>query len=626
MQAQFGPARDGYVGTLHNRFIKIPHGFPRMMTHYPLRLRSAVDVYVVEHGVLTFWRDLWQHLQSKEKWPSSLAHLTGNTTLWLSLIALIGCGHDDIEHAVAHCLYGVFSQSDLLPQATLQHQIQECLMAANCIDALCVKLVAPFEPSNPVARRTVELVAMTLTHICTHAHQVERVCAAGAIDAFVFLVLTADATNVLLQHAALRCLTSCVRHSPGCFEDMDESDAVFQHVLANVVPMSPDVGVPFLAACMHHQPLVCKLLVEHGLLRVLWPLLSASTTTTQLAVLCACKQLLVCPGYAIASTTVAEMRISGALIHLSWLATFHMETSVARTAADVLDVLLKRPPDEDDPTHVVDDLVEQGCVSLLLQPTAATSRPCQRFLLVQMHADALARLLTTLVRSTNSLLRKNIVVAILFVAAAKTDAASSWTMDEWLPATRAALMESSDVRQHVLLALSSLCDPGTTSEEDSLPLVTGTVQLVWPSGVATTVAKAAIAHTSHHIRGILKRDPAVASISMPPMDASCLNYFLQVCQRPPPSKIALDCDVLVDLAAVAHRLGMPALLRAVESTLKQVYLPDHVGRILHAAVARHAPSVMMLCFHHLHASGGDVNPAAIDGLVEAIAGLQSLSI
>ncbi|RHY33245.1 hypothetical protein DYB32_001779 [Aphanomyces invadans] len=320
---------------------------------YPL---WSSDWAIVEHGVLLLWKDVWTLLQRPEVDASLFEHVMANTKVWSTLSSLLGSSNPSVELAVVHCLFGVFSAPEQSSRRLLQRQLQDQLVATHCIENLCVKLISPYDVTDPTSQQTRELAALTMVQICKLPHLVDR-------------------------EAALKCITFCVENSMACLEDFEHSD-VFVHVLAQYVldPESPphraEVGMTLLSACMNHQPLICKVLVDHGLLHALSPMLQSSTR--------------------------------------------------------------------------LQDLVEQGCVLLLIQrkPSAFLT-----WLLAELNGQdgsSYHHLASVVCRSNNNLLRMNVTVGMC-VASAQTSS-GRLAVNEWWTYIEAFLTETSNARilRHVV--------------------------------------------------------------------------------------------------------------------------------------------------------------------------------
>ncbi|ETV79050.1 hypothetical protein H257_07815 [Aphanomyces astaci] len=595
------------------------------MPSYPL---WSSDWEVVEHGVLLLWRDVWDHLQGPNEDLSSLARFTANSKMWTTLSSLLGCAHPRVELAVVHCLSGLFSRQPQLSQLKSHIQLQESLVATHCIENLCVKLISPYDMANPTARETQELVALTMINICKASHHVDRVCAAGAMDAFTFLVLQdeplrlkVESSDIIdhvhrMQEASLQCITLCVEHSMACLEDFDHTD-ILVHVLAHYVldhqrnsPRRVQVGMTLLASCMNHQPLICRLLIHHGLLQALTSMLQASVHLQMLA-LEALKYLLTCKSKHdnnISRETVAHLRMSGGLIYLAWLACAHANSNVERAATNVFAAIVQWANASDEGGVLAQDLVEQGCLLLLVQ---RQDSPTWLWLLAQLSGeDSSNHLVSAAVRSTNDLLRTNVIVGLCVMT--KLTMASS---DEWWPSVQSVLMDSSNtaIWCHVLRVLIELCCPVTiksTCYDDRpnvvprlpLPFLHGSLlTLTWPSQTKS-VSKSAMMQNSAAVATMLYADATCATIPMPhAIPSHCMDYFLQMCQRTTASPVsrveAMDCADLLDLASVAQKMGMLALLSSVEDALKVQYFPHQVARVLRDAVSMRIPSVVLICLH-----------------------------
>ncbi|KAG9401750.1 hypothetical protein AC1031_007466 [Aphanomyces cochlioides] len=585
------------------------------MANYPLR---SADWSVVEHGVLSLWKDVWSHLQNNEEQATASSYLVEDTTLWHNLSYLLNCKIHHVEHATVHCIHGLFSLHKVA-QLTLRHRIQESLVVADCIDQLCIKLVAPYDIENSSERRSIELVALTLANICSLAHQVERVCAAGALDVFTFIVLDqkgeewADHVQTL-QLTSLRCITSCVQLSMACLEDIEHS-SIFEHVLARVVPLSDDaaaVGMSFLATCMNHQPLICKLLFDRGILPLILAMLH-SNPQLQLQALRALNHLLSCP-VDIATQTMTQMRLSGALINICWLFTFHHDPKVNRAASDVLESLIKWTPEVG--KRLIEDLCEQGCVLLLQQ------KPTRHYQWVinNLDQESLNLLLTTLTRTKNSLLRSNLLVSVLVLAVSSKT--KQLQLDEWWP-TLLSLMADPNVLNHLLNALVTLCNPETipqsVSSNTQRPF-DGPLRLKW-SDEEYIVSKSAMAHNSHTIHSKLLKEPTCTVLNMPAMSSPCKKSFRLVCQLSSPKLAGLEQTVLVELASVAQKLGMQSLLNATIDQLKVAHLPVNIlqqeGVVL-------TPVIILHWLNYLHGARKALENDEYDFLVSFLQELLQL--
>ncbi|CAK4671837.1 unnamed protein product [Aphanomyces euteiches] len=315
---------------------------------------------------------------------------------------------------------------------------------------------------------------------------------------------------------------------------------------------------------MNHQPLICKLLFDRGILPLILAMLH-SNPQLQLQALRTLKHLLSCP-VDIATQTMTQMRLSGALINICWLFTFLNDPKVNRAASDVLESLIKRTPEVG--KRLIEDLCEQGCVLLLQQ------KPTRHYqwVLNNFDQESLNLLLTTLARTKNSLLRSNLLVSVLVLAASSKT--KQLQLDEWWP-TLLSLMADPNVLNHLLIALVTLCNPETipqrVSSNTQRPF-DGPLRLKW-SDEEYIVSKSAMAHNSHTIHSKLLKEPTCTALNMPAMSSPCKKSFQLVCQLSSPKLAGLEQTVLVELASVAQKLGMQSLLNATIDQLKVAHLP-----------------------------------------------------
>ncbi|KDO23575.1 hypothetical protein SPRG_10770 [Saprolegnia parasitica CBS 223.65] len=214
------------------------------------------------------------------------------------------------------------------------------------------------------------------------------------------------------QAIALRTLSSLVAAYPPAFEDL-ETARLFPHLCRQLVRLNDastyvTATVDLFLVVITPQPLVlCDL---HELLP--WAMTQLQKKRHQLAALrllraCLCHAVPP-PHLSVAGATQTALRSSGTLIDIAWLAVCHTNAAVA-TAAVQLWTAMRQVSDE----GFVVDAIEQGCVTILF-----THHPqFARTLLPTISDAVVSHLIKTLVVTTNALLQRNILVALLALLA-----------------------------------------------------------------------------------------------------------------------------------------------------------------------------------------------------------------
>jgi hypothetical protein len=398
-----------------------------------------------------------------------------------------------------------------------------------------------------------------LLTICSNIKYTEAACSSGAIDAFNFIVLHPafdEGSNhqhqQKMQHLSLTALTLCVKKNPSCFEDIHTS-GILLHVLNNLITFATSdryitSGLGLLAACMKQQPLVCKLLHDHGLLTYILPHLQ---TTYQLPALRCLNYLLVCSytsNHDLATQVLLTLRTSGALINLSWL--LHHENSViVASAQDILNLLVKMHTDRE--MQLAQDLMEQGCLLLLYK----NHHPIWSWLLHQVDLDCISLLLNGLARSTNTLLRTNIILSLLCVASADVNKARYLITEDFVGVMQISLHEPV-IRHRVMSLFLILCNPNILEERNATSK---------PSDVQVFSREN---NMSLLIPGSVLKYPLPESIEFPSLGSTSMSCLAQyVHQNTLPDMTSLTSQAVLEIASLAQTLGLTSLLHATVKLL-----------------------------------------------------------
>ncbi|EQC36566.1 hypothetical protein SDRG_06012 [Saprolegnia diclina VS20] len=520
---------------------------------YPLH--STNDA-VVEHALLTLWK-----IASN---PSHLnaEHCTLDTIpigVWSSVGAVLLHINPRIRTASAAVL-----KSACTSAPRVAHQL---VHKSDVVPQLCQHLISTL-PGTTAAELT--LVVQALLALTTL--DASMLCSYGAIDAASFVLLHpsyAALDYAPAQVVALRILSSLVYAYPPAFEDM-ETKRLFPHLCRQLVrlddaPTYVAATVDLFLVVVASQPLVlCDL---HELLP--WTIMQLQKPQHQLAALqllraCVC-HVVPPPHLSVAGATQTALRSSGALIDVVWLAVCHTNAAVVAAAVQLW-TSLQHMSDE----GFIIDTIEQGCVGILLAHHPRLGRK----LLPAVSETVLAHLIKTLVVSTNGLLHRNILVALLTLVAHDPRKRSTWLDDDFTLMLQTTLRTSTKASPHLLhdllAAVHHLCESCSPPECGKLT-----------EDCAAPVAMAIHAFTQRKVL------PKV--------------HDLSVAQA-------------VELADVAHVLDLEPLVACVIGA----YGPRVLSELLPMALSVGAPAVAVACIDRLVGIANS-SPAHWDAATDSVA-------